>query len=403
MPWRHPLFIPEPAMTRSLTPAPLAFAALLVSALLAGAILLGDLPDRGGKSAYALLIGGALGYVFQRSRFCFYCNIRDAFEGRGTGPVLGILAALAVGGIGYAVLMSTWLPNPRLGLLPPEAHIGPVSPVLVVAGLAFGFGMVLSGSCISGHLYRLAEGSTRSPFALAGTGAGFILGFLTWDLVYLDLISEAPVPWLPASIGYGGSLALLLLVLAALALVLLPGVKRGEAAPLPASPYRALAQQVLVRRWPPVVGGALVGLLAILSYFKVQPLGVTAEIGSLARTAAADFGWLQGRLIGLDSFAGCATQVIQAISDNGLLVGGLVAGAFAGALPAGQFQPVRHPATSYVTALAGGVLLGFGAMLALGCTVGVLLSGIMAFALSGWVFALAMLVAIRIGLVFTRR
>ncbi|PWR17792.1 YeeE/YedE family protein [Zavarzinia compransoris] len=391
-------------MTRSLTPAALTAALLLLAAVVAGAAVLGETPDRGSPSAYALLIGAGLGYVFQRSRFCFYCNIRDAFEGRGTGPVLGIVAALAVGGTGYAVLMSTWLPNPRLGLLPPEAHIGPVSPVLVAAGLAFGFGMVLSGSCISGHLYRLAEGSTRAPFALAGTVIGFVLGFQSWDLVYLDLISEAPVPWLPASLGYGGSLGLLLAVLAALALVLLPGVKRDSAAPAAAaSPYRALAEAVLVRRWPPVAGGAIVGVLAVLSYFKVQPLGVTAEIGSLARTAAADLGWLNGRLIGLDTFAGCATQVIHAISDNGLLVGGLVLGAFAGALPAGQFQPRRQPWPSYGTALAGGVLLGFGAMLALGCTVGVLLSGIMAFALSGWVFALAMLAAIRIGLIFTRK
>lgn len=390
-------------MTRSLSPLSLITAILLLGGLVGGALFLGDLADHGGKSAYALLIGGGLGYVFQRSRFCFYCNIRDAFEGRGTGPVLGILAALAVGGVGYAVLMSTWLPNPRLGLLPPEAHIGPVSPVLVAAGLAFGFGMVLSGSCISGHLYRLAEGSTRAPFALAGTVVGFILGFLVWDSLYLDLISEAPVPWLPASIGYGGSLGLMLAVLALLALLLLPGMKRAPDAARPASPYLALAQQVLVRRWSPVVGGALVGALATLSYFKVQPLGVTAEIGSLARTAAAELGWLQGRLIGLDGFAGCATKVIQTISDNGLLVAGLVAGAFAGALPAGQFQPVRHPAPAYATALAGGVLLGFGAMLALGCTVGVLLSGIMAFALSGWVFALAMLVAIRLGLILNRR
>lgn len=377
-------------------------AGLLALACL-GAVMLVDMPARGVTSAYALLVGVALGYVFQRSRFCFYCNIRDAFEGRGTGPVLGILAALAVGGVGYAIVMSTWLPNPGLGLLPAQAHIGPVSPVLVLAGAAFGLGMVLSGSCISGHLYRLAEGSTRAPFALAGTVLGFILGFLTWDLLYLDLISEAPVPWLPAYLGYAGSLGLHLLVLGLAALVLLRGVKPPASVAAVGSPYRALADRVLVRRWPPVVGGAIVGVLAVVSYFKVQPLGVTAEIGSAARTVAADLGWLNGRLIGLDTFAGCATQVIQTISDNGLLVGGLVLGAFAGSLPAGQFQPVRQPASAYATALLGGVLLGFGAMLALGCTVGVLMSGMMAFALSGWVFALSMLVAIRLGLLFTGR
>jgi len=38
------------------------------------------------------------------------------------------------------------------------------------------------------------------------------------------------------------------------------------------------------------------------------------------------------------------------------------------------------------TALLGGILLGWGSMISLGCTIGVLLSGTQAFALSGWVF-----------------
>lgn len=37
--------------------------------------------------------------------------------------------------------------------------------------------------------------------------------------------------------------------------------------------------------------------------------------------------------------------------------------------------------------LIGRVLMGWGAMVALGCTIGTLLSGIMAGAASGWIFA----------------
>jgi uncharacterized membrane protein YedE/YeeE len=36
--------------------------------------------------------------------------------------------------------------------------------------------------------------------------------------------------------------------------------------------------------------------------------------------------------------------------------------------------------------LLGGAMMGWGAMVALGCTVGVLLSGVHAGALSGWIF-----------------
>jgi hypothetical protein len=71
-----------------------------------------------------------------------------------------------------------------------------------------------------------------------------------------------------------------------------------------------------------------------------------------------------------------------------VFVGGLVLGALAAALAAGEFRPRRPTAAQIGRGLLGGVLLGWGAMVSLGCTVGVLLSGIMAGAVSGWLFAI---------------
>ena len=80
--------------------------------------------------------------------------------------------------------------------------------------------------------------------------------------------------------------------------------------------------------------------IAVIAYLRVAPLGVTAELGSLARTAAFDAGWLPARLAGLDGFAGCATAVKQALlSNNGVFVLSLVAGAWAAALAAGRSSP----------------------------------------------------------------
>jgi uncharacterized protein len=107
---------------------------------------------------------------------------------------------------------------------------------------------------------------------------------------------------------------------------------------------------------------------------------------------------LPTRLYGLDTLAGCATQVIQTITDNGLLVSGLVLGSFAVALLGNRFQPSTLTLRNGTTALLGGVLMGWGAMTALGCTVGVLLSGISAFALSGWVFAATCFVGVWLGI-----
>jgi uncharacterized membrane protein YedE/YeeE len=48
-------------------------------------------------------------------------------------------------------------------------------------------------------------------------------------------------------------------------------------------------------------------------------------------------------------------------------------------------QPLR-----YVQSIGGGVLMGYGAGLALGCTVGAFFSAIPSLALNGWVFAAAL-------------
>ncbi|PJF43346.1 MAG: hypothetical protein CUN50_00005, partial [Candidatus Thermofonsia Clade 1 bacterium] len=153
---------------------------LILGALLALAFSLHETPNRGAAASLSLLIGVALGVIFQRGRFCFFCIFRDFIEQRNSSGLFAILSALAVGGIGYAIVFGAFMPNPSGQGLPPDAHIGPVSWVLALGGLIFGLGMALSGACISGHLYRLGEGYTRAPFALIGSLIGFGVGFFTW-------------------------------------------------------------------------------------------------------------------------------------------------------------------------------------------------------------------------------
>jgi len=284
--------------------------------------------------------GAALGLFLQRSRFCFFCVTRDFIDTRDASGLLGILAALAVGTIGYHLVFGLFVPDPGTGRLPPDAHIGPVSWALALAALVFGAGMSLSGSCISAHLYRLGEGAIGSVIALIGVLVGFGLGFMTWNSLYLASIDKAPVIWLPGLLGYSGSIVAQIVVLGGLAIFL------------------------MARHVP------------------------AAELGSLARTAGGRVDLLPERLQGLDGFAGCATAIKETVlSENGALILGLVLASFTSELFARDFQPQPVNAAKALGNLFGGILMGWGAMTALGCTVGTLLSGIMAAAMSGWVFA----------------
>lgn len=380
--------------------APMAAIGLLASLLLSAHALHAE---PGGRTlAFALLTGGLLGLVLQRSRFCFYCHARDWFEDGNPRGLLAIVLALAVGSIGMTVILGGWVPLPEPGKLPPDMHIGPVSWVLALAGLVFGLGMVVSGSCISAHWYRLAEGSPVAPFALLGTALGFVLGFHTWNPLYSLSVAEAPVVWLPAHLGYGGALALQLAVLAAVTAWLWRGFARESGVPavVAAVPdLRTAWQHLWTGRWPYWVGGLAVGAIAALTIVRMRPLGVTATLGSAARQGAQSLGWIPERLNGLDGFAGCATTPTSSwLTPNALVLAGLIAGAFIAGLASRQFAPRWPTWREAARGLGGGVLLGWGAMTGLGCTVGTLLSGSMAGALSGWVFAAALFFAVWAGL-----
>ena len=364
-------------------------AGAIISLLLATAYFLSGKEGAGANAALSLLIGSALGIAFERGRFCFFCIFRDAIEDRDTTPFLSIISAIAVGAIGYAIVFGQFLPDTSSGSLPPGAHIGPVSLALIVAGLAFGFGMALSGACISGHLYRIGQGSLRAYPALLGSLIGFGLGFKSWNLLYSKSISDASTTWLPHKLGYSGALVLTLLVLTVVAIIAIKWGKNSTpiANPVPEKITAAtLRQSLFINRWRPLTTGAIFGVIGTFAYLRIEPLGVTRQISTTSRTYFEGKSWIPQNLAGLDLMAGCVAIVSDAIVNNGWLILGIVFASFAAALTGNRFKFQQITLRNGLTALLGGVLLGWSSMIALGCTVGVLLSGTQSFALSGWVF-----------------
>jgi len=329
--------------------------------------------------------------VLQRSRFCFASAFRDLFLVKERRVALGLLAALAVGSVGAAVVFGAQLPDPRGGYVPPNAFITRVSWHTLLGGASFGLGMVLAGGCISGQMYRLGEGALSSLVALLGVVGGQLLALLAWNRLWVAVVAEAPTVWLPRELGYGGALLVQLALLAALAAWLLRA-RPGAATAADATGRAPATWPVVLRRifrepWPAALGGAAIGVLATFALFRGAPLGVTAELARLARDTGHSLGLLPARLDGLDQLGGCRPlDDGTGLSDRGIFVLALVAGSLLAALAAGEFRPRLARPRALLLALLGGVLLGFGAFVASGCTVGALLSGVMAFSLHGWVF-----------------
>lgn len=363
--------------------------------------------DAAGRAlSLSLVLGLLFGIVLQRGRFCFLCNFRDLVEHRKIEGVLSILIALGFGMVFYTVVIMAWVPVPQADRLPPNAHISPVGWVMALASTAFGFGAALSGSCLSGHFYRIGEGAFGSIVAIGGAALGFLVGFLTWNSLFTLTVHDDPALWLPHFLGHGGALIAGLGIIVLLLVITLWLGKRNSAEHQdPDQSYLSFAARaVFIQRWPPLVTGMLVAAIGAFAYLRIAPIGVTAELGSLVRTAATPAGLVPETLGGLDTLRGCVSAVKTTIlSPNGLFVTGLIVGSFASALNARQFQPSWPDAKGLIRRFSGGILMGWGAMTGLGCTIGVLLSGIQAGAISGWIFLVFCSLGAAAGLFFLRR
>jgi uncharacterized membrane protein YedE/YeeE len=388
-------------------------AGVLVLAAEAALILAGSRWDP--EFGIFAVLGIGFGVALQRSRFCFTAAFRDLFQFRSGRTMKGVIVGMAVATAGFGMRMYTLLPNPSLGPVAPEAHATPLSVALVAGGLLFGIGMVVAGGCVSGSLYRMAEGYVASWVSFGGLLGGLLLASHTWNWWWRAFVRGAPVVWFPRYLGYGGAATLTLggLLVAYLLVLWIEswgGVGVQEyAPPEPAATFRekvrALSAGVFVRGWPAAVGGAVLGLLNILSYDAHMPWRVVGELSRWANGAAALVGLGPGRLEGIEGLYACTLTVGGGVLTHGLLLNvGLLGGSLLTALLAHEFK-LRIPRSRvrYLQSAGGGLLMGYGAGIALGCTVGAFFSAIPSLALNGWVFAVALAGGSFIGLKVVQR
>jgi uncharacterized membrane protein YedE/YeeE len=364
--------------------------------------------------------GLAFGVILQRSRLCFASGFRDLFLLRNGGNLRAILTGLAIASLGFALIEARAVPTPSFGAVPEQAHLFPISLQIIAGGAIFGFGMVLAGGCVSGSLYRIGEGYVGSAVAMLGILAGLVLGTQHWNWWWQSFTANAPMIWLPNSVGYGGAIALTLLAIGTAYLATIwwelragprPafGLRRADDTPATdlsswlAQRYQAIAE----RGWSVTVGAAALAGLNVFVFLFDHPLGVTGELsnwanrvsslGGIATPALQGVGNLSACLLVLDPNAGLVTT--GTLLDGGLILGSLIAALFAGEFKLRYpRQPIR-----YAQSLGGGLLMGYGAGIAAGCTIGAFFSAVPSLGLNGWVFGLALLVGSFAGVQVIRR
>jgi uncharacterized membrane protein YedE/YeeE len=366
------------------------------------------------------LVGLAFGVTVQRSRFCFTAAFRDLFLLGQTRMIKGVLIGLGVCTIGFVMVMSTVSPNPAFGLPPDDANILPVGLSTLVAGTLFGIGMVLAGGCVSGSLSRMGEGYIASWIVIAGVMIGLFFLYSTWNWWWDNVISYEPSIWLPAQISYTWSV---LATLSCLVLILyitvfwerrktsvfaMPEI-RGKPDLLPGSTLEEVFWYLKFpfrREWSPIAGGIILGLLNLLLFIRFHPLGVVAEISRWSSTVTSLAGMPDFELKGMEGLGACALMITDGswLTEGLFLNVGIVLGSATSSILSGEFK-VRIPRSPirYGQSLIGGGIMGYGAGLGLGCTLGAFFSAVPSLALSGWVYAIGLTIGAFIGVKIIKR
>jgi len=146
-------------------------------------------------------------------------------------------------------------------------------------------------------------------------------------------------------------------------------------------------------RWSPYVVGAGIGLLSCIAFLlSNKPLGCST---AFARTSGMFEKLFRGERVKEKAYY----QKFEPVVDwEWMLVAGLIVGAFISAIISNEFHILLVPDIwanaagdslflRWVASLIGGIILGFGARWAGGCTSGHGISGTLQLAVSSWIAA----------------
>ena len=382
--------------------------------------------------------GFTYGVLQQWGRFCFASAWRDLIALRVTRMYIGIMIALVILGVVIAYLevqgLSTFHPAP-LGL-----HE-------LLGGFIFGLGMVIAGGCATGTLYKTGEGNLSSAVTLVamifsqalfvdvgGYFDRFLRGYtFKQPTVRLsDYFTEyGDLKFFIGDVFINGFLVVMILLGLTYFFVTRKDLleqKAAAATTADGGSVNMTFREDLAGFWGMItaskrtaIAGALIGIVAGLNILVIQGLrnrfsmdnfgtalirmGYTEDVSRTGRVFDPGYwyitsqeaqlgGWVLEKF-GMnmrDNFFFGVTNGIPHPLNNPLLwmSFGLMLGAAAMALLSNEFKWKMPNRELFTFAIVGGVLMGIGARLALGCNIGGFYIRAAGGDPGGWVFFLGM-------------
>ena len=344
-----------------------------------GLISVGAYAAAGPRQGMAVLIGGLAGISLYHASFGFTAAWRRIVtEKRGGGLRAQFVLILLTSAVSFPLI--AW--GDTLGW-PAGGFVFPFGIAAAIGAFMFGAGMQLGGGCGSGTLFTAGGGSTRMMITLAA----YILGsvFATAHLHLWGQLPKLQPVSLIREFGPQGAFLLTALVLGGIALLTVWLERRAHGDIAPARK----TESVLQGSWSPMFGAVMLAVVGIATFIVVgRPWGITSAFALWGAKAFHFIGipvqtwpywtWQKGAL---------ENSVLR--DTTSVMNFGIIFGAMAAAALAGKYAPLwKLTRRDVLTAIAGGLLMGYGARLAYGCNIGAYLGGLVSGSLHGWLWLL---------------
>jgi hypothetical protein len=336
--------------------------------------------------AIFLILGILFGIVLERSRFCFTTAFQETMEFRNPWILQGVFLFLGISAVLMSVLTQFGIVQPAID------HQGWFT---VVGGFLFGVGIAMCGACASGQLFRSGSGYVANWMEFIGAG----LGGIVFALFFYQQV-EAPAVAATKAITIWGALGLpplawgiisggLLILLAVYLRRFLPQKKAAQykekrftfSLKQPWHPYAgAVALAVMTVVYVTLAEGVSMSVntpntltIAWLVNFITQPFGLNL-VSSPWFTQGVVHGQVLSRLTPLDlnqfSYPHYGHHLGYVALGLWLFIPITILGAFISSKIAGEFR-LRVPGkpSKLLWYLVGGMIMGFGASVALGCNI----------------------------------
>ncbi len=335
-----------------------------------------------------------MGAVVNKTNFCTMGAVSDVVNIGDTGRMRAWVFAMAIAIVGVLVMQAAGVLSTKLAVgsdaFPPYRTAMFAWPRYILGGLLFGIGMTLGSGCGNKTMVRIGGGNIKSIFVFLMMGIGAYLMmytnfmgnvFLSWmqplfvDLGKLGIGSQGLGDLAGGVFGAGAAVTLRYIIGGILALLMLAWVFKS-------SDFRGSFDNIL--------GGAIVGVAVLTAWY------VTAGPMGQQWMSDAEFMDQPPLHVGAQSFTFVSPSgdffnllnnafAIKLISFGLMAAAGVMVGSFLYSVVTRSFRIEWFSSfKDFLNHVIGGLIMGIGGVLGMGCTIGQGVTGVSTLALGSF-------------------